>query len=103
MAGHPGGLLGLSWQKEVAGRHGPEEGWPRIALAMLHSLVGENRLGTDRDQGVLGVPAHDLPRVSVQSSGQLWVNRTWSARRGRCAFLRLQYYFQAALQPVVGL
>lgn len=70
---------------------------------MLHSLAGENRLGTDRDQGVLGVPAHDLPRVSVQSSGQLWVNRTWSARRGRCAFLRLQYYFQAALQPVVGL
>lgn len=66
---------------------------------MLHSLAGENRLGTDRDQGVLGVPAHDLPRVSVQSSGQLWVNRTWSARRGRCAFLRLQYYFQAACNP----
>lgn len=55
-AGHPGGLLGLSWQKEVAGRRSRRrlvrDRFGHVALAGWRKS-----LGTDRDQGVLGVPA----------------------------------------------
>lgn len=89
---------GVSWDSLGRKRwrgDGPEEGWSGIALAMLHSLAGENRWGPIATRGswVFPPPARDLPRVPVRSSGQLWANRTWSARRPRCAFLRLQYLF----------
>jgi len=78
----PGGLLRLSWQKEVAERRFPKEAGPGslgpCCTRWLEKIVG------DRSRpGVLGVPVHDLPRVP---GAQLWVNRTSSAAGDVCIF-----------------
>jgi hypothetical protein len=71
----PEGLLGLSWQKEVAGddprrKAGPGSLGP-CCTRWLEKIAG------DRSRpGVRGVPVHDLRRVA---GAQLWVNRTSSA------------------------
>lgn len=74
----------------VPKKAGPGSLWP-CCTRWLEKIAGDR----SRPGGswVFPPPARDLPRVPVRSSGQLWANRTWSARRPRCAFLRLQYLF----------